>query len=87
MKLRLEDEEILVGVSPEDFERRVRELLNESEAQNLSPVCERIVFWKGDLPPPVKVSTERLWFIGYFLAIIVFFYGLYSLGVQLIKLL
>ncbi len=87
MDLRIEDEEILVGVSTEEFDRRMRELISESEAGELSPVCGRIVFWRGKLPPPPNLLHERLWFLASVLAIGVFFHGLYSLGVKLFELL
>lgn len=85
MKLRLEDESLLVALPPEEFGARIRELAGDVEALKLDPICERIVFCRGDLPEAPKLWRERLWWLLSVVATGVFFYGLYSILLKLIE--
>ncbi len=87
MKLRFDDEELLVALPPDEFDKRLRELAANAEAQKVSPICERIVYWRGDIPQNPKTPNIVLWILGYALATGIFFFGLYSLGVKLFSLL
>ena len=86
MKLRIEDEEILVALPPEEFEKRVRELTGEANAREISPICERIVYWRGDIPMAPRALNTILWMLGYSVAFGIFLYGLYSVGIKVLGL-
>ncbi|MFA6288162.1 MAG: hypothetical protein WC661_12330 [Opitutaceae bacterium] len=83
MKQRLDDEELQVALPPEEFDNRIRELLGEAEAREISPICERIVYWRSDIPARPKAPNMILWILGYIVAIGIFLYGLFSIGVKL----
>jgi len=85
MKLRLEDESLLVALPPEEFDTRIRWLISDAEAQEIDPICDRILFCRGDLPEAPKVWRERLWWLLAVVAAGVFFYGLYSIFLKFIN--
>ena len=87
MKLRFDDEELLVALPPEEFDKRIRELARNSEAQEISHICERIVYWRGEIPESPKTPNTVLWILGYAVASGIFLFGLYSLGVKLVSML
>lgn len=87
MKLRFDDEELQVALPPEEFEKRICELVGEAEAPEIGPICERIVYWRGDIPAiPTKPNTI-LWILGYIVAIGIFLYGLFNVCVKLLGML
>jgi hypothetical protein len=85
MKLRFEDESLLVALSPEEFGARIHELTDDAEAQKIDPICERIIYYRGDLPAAPKLYIERLWWLLSVVVDGVFLYGLYSIGLKLIE--
>jgi hypothetical protein len=87
MKLRFEDESLLVALPPEEFGARIRELAGDDEARKIDPICGRIIFCRGDLPEAPKLWRERLWWFLSVVAAGVFFYGLYSISLRLIEVL
>lgn len=87
MKLRFDDEELQVALPAEEFDRRIRELVGEAETQEIGPVCERIVYWRDDIPATPSTPNTIAWILGYTVAIGIFLYGIFSLGVKLVGIL
>ena len=87
MKLRFEDESLLVALPPEEFGARIRELAGDDEAQKIDQICGRIIFYRGDLPEAPKLRRACLWWLLSAVAVGVFFYGLYSISLKLFEVL
>lgn len=87
MKLRFDDEELQVPLPPEEFEKRVRELVGDDEAREIASICERIVYWRNDIPETPTTPSTILWILGYIAGIGIFLYGLFSIGVKLVGML
>lgn len=84
MKMRLDDEELMVALSQEEFDKNVCALVAESEAREIGPICERIVYWRGDIPPTPKIPNRILWILGQIAFVGIFLYGLYAIAVKVL---
>jgi hypothetical protein len=85
-KVRFEDDQIFVSLKPEDFDRSLRQLLDESDFEELDGICEAIVYCRGDLPPASSIWRERLYWLLGFLFIVFSIYGLATLATDLFSL-
>lgn len=76
---QFDDEEISISLTSEEFDHRVRTLLSSAETTQISPMCTRIIYWRGEIPRSDSLRTAILWWIASIVAIGVLFYGIYSL--------
>lgn len=80
IRLRIDEDDgrVEIALAPDDFDRRVSELLPESVISELPSSIEEITYWRGDLPPR-RLWVDHLWWAVAFLVGLVFLYGLYAL--------
>jgi hypothetical protein len=76
---RIEEETLSVALSEDDFEKKVHEILNDEESEDIVALLDQVVYYRGELPRATSISRERFWWAIGVVGILVFLYGLYSL--------
>jgi hypothetical protein len=80
VKIRIDEDQVLVALRREDFDQKVREVVQDTEVA----LIERVVYVRGDLPQR-RLWVDRLWWALGILGGFVFLYGFYSLVLKGLK--
>jgi hypothetical protein len=76
---QFDDEEISISLTSEEFDQRICELLPPDEATKISPICTRVIYWRGEVPKPYSPRIAILCWLASIILVVVLFYGAYSL--------